>query len=522
MYNLIPLFVILPLGGAFINSLIGKKIKWIPDLLVNFTTLCLLVSSVFSIIAVSKYGVLVYKVGSWAPPVGIAMVMDGLASFMLLTVNLIAFLVTVYSVSYMERYTAKWSFYTLFLLMLAGMNGVIITGDLFNLFVFLEIASVASYALVAFGTGHEELEASFKYLVMSTVGSLFLLLGIVFMYSYTSTLNMADMALILMQKGTGKITLFVSTLFVMGFGLKAALVPFHAWLPDAHPSAPAPISAMLSGVLIKSLGVYTIARVFYNVFGMNKEFADILLFIGTLSMIVGALLAMGQWDFKRLLAYSSISQVGYIILGIGLGTPLGILGALFHLFNHSIFKSLLFLNSGAVEYAVGTRDMRLLGGLREKMPITGGTSLIASMSIAGVPPLNGFFSKLIIIFAAVQAGYIGYAFWAALVSVLTLAYFMSVQKNIFFGAPSPALLGGHLTQNSTGKTSEVSPTKITRWNDIKEPPAFMGLSVIILAMICVLGGLLLIPSLSQNFLKVATDALVAGRDYAGAVFGSLK
>lgn len=503
---LIPIFVIIPLGAAFLNSLIGKKIRWAPDTLGNLATVALLIASAFSIFAVSKYGLLVYKVGSWIPPVGIAMVMDGFTSFMLVTVNLVAFLVTIYSINYMERYTSKWTFYTLFLLMLAGMNGVIITGDIFNLFVFLEIASVASYALVAFGTEHEELEASFKYMIMSTVGSLFILLGIVLMYSYTSTLNMADMALVITQKGAGKITLFVSILFVMGFGLKAALVPFHAWLPDAHPSAPAPVSAMLSGVLIKSLGIYTIARIFFNVFGINKEFAGVLLFFGALSMIVGALLAMGQWDIKRLLAYSSISQIGYIILGIGIGTPLAILGALFHLFNHSVFKSLLFLNSGALEYAVGTRDMRKMGGLKEKMPVTAGTSLIASMSIAGVPPFNGFFSKVIIIFAAVQAGYIGYAFWAALVSIITLAYFISVQKNVFFGAPSAALRDGK---------------EVTKWNEIKEVPQLMRFSFVILAVICIFGGLLLIPALSENFLKAATDALAAGSDYAVTVFGNL-
>ncbi len=507
--HLIPLFVILPLAGAFIISLIGKRIKRMPDALTNLVTLSLLTASVFSIFAVAKHGVLAYKVGSWIPPIGITMVLDGLTAFMLLTVNLIAFLCTVYAVNYMEKYTSKWNFYTLFLLMLAGINGVIISGDMFNLFVFLEIASVASYALVAFGTEHEELEASFKYMVMGTVGSLFVLLGIAIMYSYTSTLNMADMALVLAQKGTGKITLFVSILFITGFGLKAALVPFHAWLPDAHPSAPAPISAMLSGVFIKALGIYTIVRILYNVFGMSKEVANILLMLGALSMIVGALLAMGQWDFKRLLAYSSISQIGYIILGIGIGTPLGILGALFHLFNHSVFKSLLFLNSGAVEYASGTRDMRLMGGLREKLPVTGGTSLIASMSIAGVPPFNGFFSKLIIIFAAVQAGYMGYALWATLVSILTLAYFVSVQKNIFFGAPSAAMV------RSDGR-------KLTKWDEIKEPPIFMKLSVIILAIICIFGGLLLIPALSDGFLKAASDALMAGKDYANAVFGSLK
>ena len=205
--------------------------------------------------------------------------------------------------------------------------------------------------------------------------------------------------------------------------------------PDAHPSAPAPISAMLSGVVIKTLGVYALCRIFFNVIGFTPMLSSILMFLGTLSMVVGVLLAMGQRDLKRLLAYSSISQVGYVFLGIGLGTPLGIVGGVFHLFNHSVAKSLLFLNSGAVEYATGSRDLGVISGLRKKMPITGATSFMASMSIAGIPPFGGFWSKLLIIIAAVQAGYLGHALWAVIVSILTLALFVTVFKDAFLGEP---------------------------------------------------------------------------------------
>jgi multicomponent Na+:H+ antiporter subunit D len=425
-------------------------------------------------------------------------VLDGFASFMLLTINLVAFCVTLYSVNYMEQYTRKWKFYTLFLLMLAGMEGVIVTGDIFNLFVFLEIASVASYALVAYGTEAEELEASFKYLVMSSLGSMFVLLGIALIYGYTSTLNMADIAVTLSQKGLGRIIPFTGALFIMGFGLKAALVPFHAWLPDAHPSAPAPISAMLSGVLIKALGVYALTRVIFNIFGVSEAMLSVLMFLGTVSMVIGVFLAIGQWDLKRLLAYHSISQVGYIILGLGLGTPLGILGGLFHLFNHSVFKALLFLNSGAVEYSVGTRDLREMGGLKDRMPVTAGTSFIASMSIAGVPPFNGFWSKLIIILAAIQARQFAYAFFAGLVSVMTLASFMKVQKYAFFG--------------NLGKKNA----------DAKEAPVFMCASMIILAGTCVISGALMIPALSKFTIGAAADVLVSGTRYAKDVFGGIR
>lgn len=496
--TLIPLFVILPLGAAFLNSFLGERIKGFSDIIANIITAVLLVLSIFAAYLVNISGVLVYKVGMWVPPIGIALVLDGLSAFMLFTVNLIAFFITAYSANYMEKYTQKGKFYTLLLLMLAGMEGVIITGDIFNLFVFLEIASVASYALVAYGTEAEELEASFKYLVMSSLGSTFVLLGIALVYGYASTLNMADVALTLVQKGPSKIIPFVSVLFLMGFGLKAALVPFHAWLPDAHPSAPAPISAMLSGVLIKTLGVYALVRIFYNVIGINATVLSIFMFLGTLSMVAGVFLAIGQWDMKRLLAYHSISQIGYVVLGLGLGTPLGILGGLFHLFNHSVFKSLLFLNAGAVEYSIGSRDLKEMGGLREKMPVTAGTSLVASMSIAGIPPFNGFWSKLLIILAALQAGQLTYAFFAVLASILTLASFMKVQKYAFFG--------------SLKKVHE----------DVKEVPVFMRGAMVMLAFICIVGGVLIIPGISKVFLDAAKDVVAGGTNYANNVFGSIK
>jgi len=380
--TIIPLFVIIPLGAAFTISLVGKFIKRSSEALILLSSTLMLYLSIHARILLNNFAdkTLVYKIGGWAPPFGICMVLDGLSSFMLITINLVAFFVTIYSLSYMERYTDKPKFFTLFSLMVCGMNGLVITGDLFNLFVFLEIASIASYALVAFGTEAEELEASFKYAIMGSVASSFIFIGIAFLYGFTSTLNMADMARILSYKQAGYIIQFVGVLFLMGFGLKAALVPFHAWLPDAHPSAPASISAMLSGVLIKALGVYSLIRIFFNIIGSTANYLQILMFLGGISMLVAVILALSQWDLKRLLAYHSISQIGYVILGIGLGTPLGIFGGLFHLFNHSVFKSLLFLNSGAIDYAAGTRDLREIWGLARSMPVTAKTSMIASMS----------------------------------------------------------------------------------------------------------------------------------------------
>lgn len=488
--TIIPLFVALPLLGAFVLSLI--KPERVGDVLANLVNLCLFVLSLIML----GFGTIVYKIGGWEPvngiPIGIYWVKDGLSTLMLIIVNLVALMSTIFSINYMEKFTEKNRYYCLFLLMLAGMNGVILSGDMFNLFVFLEIASIASYALVAFGTGSEEIEAAFKYQIMGTVASAFILLGITLLYSYTGTLNMADMARVLTTKDT-TLAMFVVGLFIMGFGIKAAIMPFHAWLPDAHPSAPAPISAMLSGVLIKVLGIYALTRIIFNIFGITPFISNILMLLGVISIIAGGILAIGQRDFKRLLAYSSISQVGYIILGIGLGTPLGILGGLFHLLNHSVFKSLLFLDSGAVVYATNTRDMQKLGGLNEKMPVTGGSSFIASMSIAGIPPFSGFWSKLVIIIACLLANRLGFAIWAIVGSIITLAYYIKVQRDVFFGP----------LQEGLQETQEV--------------PGFMRFSMITLAVLCVGMGLLLIPQLRNVVLTPAVEVLKNGIEYAKVI-----
>ena len=322
--------------------------------------------------------------------------------------------------------------------MIAGMNGVILTGDFFNLFVFLEIASIASYALVAFGVEAEELEASFKYLILGGVSSVIILFGIALLYSATGTLNMAHMSMILKNGVDKNLLLFIFALFIMGFGLKSAMVPFHAWLPDAHPSAPAPISAMLSGLIIKALGIYALIRIFFIVLGILPIIKTVLMVLGALSMVIGVFLAVGQWDFKRLLAYHSISQMGYVMVGIGLATPLGILGGLFHLLNHAVFKSLLFLCSGAFEYATGTRQLKELGGLIKKMPWTGASCSTAALSISGVPPFNGFWSKLIIIVALFQAKMYLLAVITVFVSFMTLISFIKVQRYALFWQPSGA------------------------------------------------------------------------------------
>ncbi|MHC4361142.1 MAG: complex I subunit 5 family protein, partial [Planctomycetota bacterium] len=313
----LPLFIAVPLVTAFLLPIFGsfrKQGKAVATGLANLATVALLVMAIVSIGLTGTY-----EMGRWPIPLGINLVFDGLSALMLLVISVVSAAAMLFSVRYMEQYTAKPKYLTLFLLMVAGMNGVVLSGDIFNLFVFLEIASIASYALVGFGCESEELEASFKYMVLGSIASIFVLFGVALVYGNTGSLNMAYISKAIQTSGLNPGLTFSLGLFITGFGLKAALVPFHAWLPDAHPSAPAPISAMLSGVLIKALGIYALARLLFNVFGITVPMSWILIVLGILSMICGAFLAMGQWDLKRLLAYSSISQIGYVILGIGLG-----------------------------------------------------------------------------------------------------------------------------------------------------------------------------------------------------------
>ena len=471
MNNIIPLFVLIPLAAAFVVTLLPRAWRSVPDVLGN-GVLAVLTGMALSVVGQTG----IFHLGGWQTPLGIDLRLDGLSVLLLAAVNTVGLAATLFSVAYMRDYTATNRYYALFLFMVAGMNGVVLTGDMFNLFVFMEIAAISSYALVAFGCEHEELEAAFKYAILGSVASAFILIGVAIFYAELGTLNMAHGSTKIAARELDSPLLFALGLFICGFGLKAALVPFHAWLPDAHPSAPAPVSAMLSGVVIKALGLYVLARLIFNVFGTGEQVLAILRWLGVVSMIVGVLLAIGQWDMKRLFAYHSISQIGYVALGLGLGTPLGIAGGLFHLVNHSVFKSLLFLNAGAVEHATGTRQLKRLGGLYGRMPVTGKTSLVASMSIAGIPPFNGFWSKLLIVLACVESGRHGLGLAAVLVSLVTLASFLKVQKFAFFRAAPPGM------------------------GQVREVPVLMRTSMLLLAALCLGMSLLVMTGLRTPYI----------------------
>ncbi len=476
MLQLIPLFVLIPLGAAFACLLVKRRVPAMAPMLSLVGVLALLALAVTGSVqgaagASIAGGWSLESQGTTSFLPGIALVFDGLSAVFLLLVAVVSTAVLVFGFRYMETYEGRPLYYALLNLLIAGMNGAVLAGDLFNLYVFVEIASIASYALVAFGTGGREVEAAFKYLILGAVASASILLGIGLIYAATGLLNMADVGTAVAAGGIPETTLLAATaLFLAGLGLKAAMMPFHAWLPDAHPSAPAPISAMLSGLLIKTLGIYALVRILYLVIGMDGALGGslqtLLLVLGCLSMVGGVLLALGQTDLKRLLAYSSISQMGFVLVALGTNTWLGVAAAIFHAMNHALFKGALFLSAGSLERIAGTRDISKMGGIARIAPATTIGAVGASLSIAGVPPFNGFWSKLLILIALFTAGMHVVGAIAAATAVLTLVTFVKVQQRVLFGALPERLKGAH------------------------DVPASMSLPVIALAVLCLIGGLL--------------------------------
>jgi multicomponent Na+:H+ antiporter subunit D len=358
---------------------------------------------------------------------------DNLARVMLLsiaTVGCCSVLVARYS---MADEGDRFRFANLLVLALAGLNGIVLVRDLLGLYVFLEITAVASFVLIALERGRAAFDGAFKYVVLSAVATAMIVAGLALFFIVAGSTSFDAVAAAIAGAGSNQLALAAVAFFLCGLGIKGGLVPFHGWLPTAYASAPAAVSVLLAGAVTKTSGVYTLIRLVEAVFGYGPAVKQVLLVAGIASIVVGAAGALGQKDMKRMLAFSSISQMGYVVLGVGAGPGLGLAGAVFHLFNHSIFKTLLFVNSAAVERQAGTRDMDELGGISARMPVTGTTSVLAMLSTAGVPPLSGFWSKLLIVTGVWQAGQVGLALAAVAASVLTLAYFLSMQRRVFFG-----------------------------------------------------------------------------------------
>ncbi len=363
---------------------------------------------------------------------------DLMSAVTLFTIGLIALVSLLVSRESLTQ--SRFSFFNLLLLIMAGMNGISLVTDVFSLYVFVEAVSAASFILIAIHKKSYELEGAFKYYMLSAIATILMLTGIGLLFLSTGGTGFESIAAYVAAQGgkPGVALVLAFVVFTAGLLIKSGVVPFHTWVPDAYGAAPSPVSVLLGGIVTKVSGVYVLMRVFRDVFLCSPALGNVLLALGMASVLIGALAAIGQDDIKRMLAYSSISQIGYILLGVATGSPLGFAGALFHFFNHATFKGLLFVDAAAIRARTGERAMSKMGGLAARMPVTGVTSIIAFLSTAGIPPLSGFWSKLLIVMALWRVSP-ALAMGALAASILTLTYFLVMQKKVFFGKAEGAM-----------------------------------------------------------------------------------
>ena len=431
------------LMASFVATLVGIwRTRWAYFIAIAGMVTSLVVA-IIGLFRVLSEGELRHYLGGWAPPFGIEYVLDHLSAYMVIIIVFVGLIAIIYPAQAGLYQTPRKGIpmYGLILLLIGGLVGVVVTGDLFNLFVFLEIYSLASYALITLG-GDRAVVASFRYLILGTIAGSFYLLGIGFIYFSTGTLNMADAASLLPPLFQSPAVMTAVALIVIGMGIKMALFPLHVWLPDAHSYAPPVIAAVLAAVQIET-AAYVIIRMLLTVFGTQylSETLPVTLIIGWVAaggIIFGSVMAIAQKDFKRMLAYSTVAQVAYIGLGIGLANPLGIIGGLLHILNHAFMKSCLFLVAGGIKHQTGLHDIPQFAGLGRKMPLMMAGFTVAALSMVGIPPTGGFFSKWYLILGGIDAQ--NWIFVAVIIasSLLTAVYFFRMIEKIYAAPPADA------------------------------------------------------------------------------------
>jgi proton-translocating NADH-quinone oxidoreductase chain N len=433
----------------------------------------------FNILQTSPDKILVITIGG-NPPLAACLEIDALSIYVAFSAALLGFFANVYSYSYMDHDTRLTEYYTLLHALVVGIIGVALAGDLFTLFIFWETMGISSYALVSFRKDTPgPIEAGFKYMIMGSVGSTVLFFGAALLYGMTGTLNLAQMSSVIRGQAINPWLYLVFAMLIVGFGVKSAIVPMHTWLPDAHPEAPSPISAMLSGIVIET-GLYAMIRVLFLLFEPSF-FILPMAALAVITMTLGNLMALLQSDLKRLLAYSSIAQIGYMLIGVSAGTTYGIMGVFLHVFNHSLLKGMAFLSAGSIVHEANTRDIESLKGIGRFMPVTSLCLFITLLGLGGVPGTNGFISKFILFNSAIGEGMAWLAIVGVLNSALSMGYYLRVMKTLL-SKPIESVKG------------------------LKEaPPMMLGVTVVMAVLIILLG---LWPEPVISYASAAANALI--------------
>ena len=439
------LIIVFPLITAFFINIVGWWWKR-PCFYMSMLALSVsFISAVGILNTVISTGTIHYRLGGWEPPWGIEYVVDHLNALMLVIVSFVGLIVGIYSKRDIEKEMPEKipQFYTIYTFLVMGLLGITITGDAFNLYVLLEIASLASYALIAIGEDGAPL-ASFNYVIMGTIGACFYLLGVGYLYIVTGSLNMADLSQLLPNLYHSKAVLVAFAFLMVGIAIKMAFFPLHGWLPDAYTHAPSSVSAFVAATMTK-VGAYVMIRVMYTIFKPYFSIemlpaTTILGWIAAAAMIYGTVLAIAQKDLKRMLCYIIIAEVGYIVMGVSVGNRMGLTGAVLHIMNDAFMMACLFMVVGAVYYKTGARTIDEYKALFKKMPLTSGSFAIGALSVIGIPPTCGFFSKWYLVLGAINAQQWLFAVALLMSSLLSAVVFFRILQNIFF-APSESAHG---------------------------------------------------------------------------------
>lgn len=433
MNNLVILPVIFPFIIGAILIIFAKHHK-LQRVISGFAAIVMLLFSIYLAFIVYQDGIITFEAGNWSAPFGIVLVADMLATLMMVLTAIISTACLFFAFKTITPKREKFFFYPFYFFLLVGVNGAFLTGDIFNLFVFFEVLLLSSYGLIVHGGTKYQLRESFKYVIINVFGSALFVVAIAWLYSVTGTLNMAHIAERVAElEQTGVINVIAMMLFIV-FATKGALFPLYFWLPKSYFGPPAAIAALFGGLLTK-VGIYAIIRIFTLIFYHDVVYTHktIIVTIAGLTMLLGVLGAVSQFDFKRILSYHIISQVGYMVMGLGIFTPLAVAGAIFYIAHHMVVKTALFLFEGTVKKVTGTSDLKQMGGLLKTHPAIAWLFFITAISLAGIPPFSGFFSKFPIILAGFEEGQYVIAGVALLVGLLTLFSMMKIFGFAFWG-----------------------------------------------------------------------------------------
>jgi len=483
--------VVIPLIAAPICAALRRgPVAWLIASLVTWTAFAIALMLLFRVIG---DGTITYYIGDWAPPWGIEYRLDLLGAFVLVIVTGVGSVVMPFAKASVEKEVSSdrhYLFYATYLLCLTGLLGITITGDAFNLFVFLEISSLSSYVLISLGHDRRALTAAYRYLIMGTLGATFYVIGIGMLYMMTGTLNMADLASLVPRLVDSRTIQVALAFLIVGLSLKLALFPLHLWLPNAYAFAPTAVTVFLAGTATK-VAVYAIIRIIYMVFGGFAIFDataidEGLLGLGMLAMIAASLVAIFQDNLKRLLAYSSISQIGYMVLGLSLANTAGLGGGIIHLFNHALMKSTLFMALGCVFYRIGSVHIRDMAGIGRQMPIAAAGIVVGGLSLIGAPLTVGFVTKWYLIQGALDAGLWPVALVVLASGLLALIYTWRVVEVVYF--------------------REAPMDRVP----VHDAPMSMVAPVVVLAAACIVFGTFATPSMDLA-LSAASELIGGGK-----------